>query len=143
MSSALFNEAGCNQTDNNAKVACLKTVSASTIVNQPTVARYVVQDGRYVNTPELIVSHRNPNTSHVPIMFGNVENDGASFSTYPRPVITSEQAGIDAALGISAEYARDIISSGLFRLYRTGNTTLDAFNVSQRVATDNQFRCIN
>jgi hypothetical protein len=34
-----------------------------------------------------------------------------------------------------------IISSGLFPDHDTGNITLDSFNVSQRIATDVQFRC--
>jgi hypothetical protein len=42
-----------------------------------------VQDGKYVNTEQLIVSTKNASTAHVPVIFGNVANDGASFSTYP------------------------------------------------------------
>jgi hypothetical protein len=142
-SSALFSEAGCNQTDPNAAIACLSTVSADTLVNLPTVARYVVQDGTYVNTPELIVNHPSSNTAHVPVMMGDCRDEGASFSTYPHPAVNSTIAGIEAALGIDSYYAQDIINSGLFPTPNTGNITLDAFNVSARVATDNQFLCWN
>lgn len=107
------------------------------------VARYVVQDGHYVNTEQLILTAKNGSIAHVPVIFGNVANDGASFSTYPKTPVTSLLAGIQASLGISAANAQSIISSGLFPLYDTGNITLDSFNVSQRVATDNQFRCID
>jgi carboxylesterase type B len=139
----LFSEAGCNQTAVADQIACLKSVNATSLVNQPTVARYVVQDGVYVNTHELILTGPNNNTAHVPVIFGISANDGASFSKYPKSPVVSEVAGIMAGLGISDSYAQSIINSGLFPYYDTGNVTLDSFNVSQRVATDNQFRCID
>jgi hypothetical protein len=75
---------------------------------------------------------------------GTAENDGASFSTYPKGKnITSLLQGIELELGIEQQYAQAIIDSGLFPYYDTGNLTLDSFNVSQRVATDNQFRCVD
>lgn len=139
----IFHEAGCNQTTLSAQISCLKAVPAQQLVSLSTVARYVVQDGYYVNTPELLVSTRNSSTAHIPVIFGTTANDGASFSTYPPHPVTSEQEGIELALGISPAYAQAIISSGLFPFYSTGNLTLDAFNVSQRVATDTTFRCID
>jgi hypothetical protein len=145
MSSGLFAEAGCtySSSDPYSAIACLKTVDADKIVNFGNVARYVVQDGIFVVTPELIVSHPNPDTAHVPIMFGDCRDEGASFSTYPHPDVTTEAAGIEAALGISASYAQAVIDSGLFPNPNTGNITLDSFNVSARIATDNQFLCWN
>ena len=139
----IFLEAGCNQTSLNAQIACLEQVPAVTLVDLPTVARYVVQDGYFVDTEDLDVVNRNGSAAHVNVIFGNVANDGASFSTYPATPVTSELAGIEASLGISASYAQDIINSGLFPYYDTANITLDSFNVSQRVATDIQFRCID
>jgi hypothetical protein len=139
----IFSEANCTETSLSAQIDCLKQVPALALVSLNTVARYVVQDGHYVNTEELDVVNRNGSTANVPVIFGNTANDGASFSTYPRPPVTSELEGIQAALGISAAYAQSIIDSGLFPYYDTGNVTLDSFNVSQRVATDNQFRCVD
>ncbi len=118
-------------------------MDAKTLQNLATVARYVVQDGKYVNTPELVVSSRNPNTAYVPVLFGINADDGASFSTYPHPAVANETAGVIAALGVTQYWAEQITDSGLFPYYDTGNVTLDSFNVSQRVATDNQFRCID
>lgn len=139
----IFQAAGCNPSSIDAQIACLKTVPAQTLVNLATVARYVVQDGYYVNTEQLIVSTKNDSTAHIPVIFGTTANDGASFSTYPTTPVTTEAEGIQAALGISATYAQAIIDSGLFPFYNTGNLTLDSFNVSQRVATDTTFRCID
>ncbi|RHZ57948.1 hypothetical protein CDV55_101686 [Aspergillus turcosus] len=139
----IFSEAGCNSGSLEEKISCLRQVPASTLVGLPTVARYVVQDGYYVTTKELDLLRKEVTTSNVPVMFGITANDGASFSTYPKTPVSSELEGIQAALGISAKYAQSVIDSGLFPYYDTGNVTLDSFNVSQRVATDLQFRCVD
>jgi hypothetical protein len=68
---------------------------------------------------------------------------GASFSNFPPANISSLSEGIQASLGITAKYAQLAIDSGLFPYYNTGNLSLDAFNVSQRIATDKTFRCID
>ena len=140
----IFQEAGCNQTSLDAQIACLDQVPALTITSLAAMARYVVQDGTYVNTEQLVVSTKNDSTAHVAVMFGNMEDDGAAFDTYPSMGnVTSEAAGITASLGISQAAAQEIINSGLFPSPNSGNLTLDSFNVSSRVATDNQFRCVD
>ncbi|RDW87333.1 carboxylic ester hydrolase-7 [Coleophoma crateriformis] len=139
----IFAEAGCNQTDLPAQIACLNQVPALTLVGYSIAAAYVVQDGYYVNTEQLDVVNANGSAAYVPVIFGVTANDGASFASYPSTPVTSEVAGIEASLGISASAAQSIIDSGLFPYYDTGNVTLDAFNVSQRVATDNEFRCVD
>ncbi|KEQ70814.1 alpha/beta-hydrolase [Aureobasidium namibiae CBS 147.97] len=139
-SEALFGEIGCNQTTLDARISCLRATPAQTIVNAATVARYVVQDGTYVNTETLDVYNHNGSAANVNTIWGTTANDGASFSTYPKTPVTSELQGIEVALGITQAEAQSIIDSGLFPYYDTGNVTLDSFNVSQRVATDNQFR---
>nr|OQO20356.1 hypothetical protein B0A51_12020 [Rachicladosporium sp. CCFEE 5018] len=139
----VFQAVGCTQATLDAQIACLKATPALTIQGASAVARYVVQDGTYVNTEQLIVSTKNGSTAHVPVIFGTTANDGASFSNYPQGNITTESQGIQASLGISAAYAQQIIDSGLFPYYNTGNISLDSFNVSQRVATDKTFRCVD
>lgn len=144
MSEIRFQEAGCTQTSFEAQIACLKAVPASTLSNFGNVARYVVQDGTFVNTEQLDVSNKNGSAAYVPTMFGTCANDGASIgSNYPTTPVTSEVAGIEASLGISQAAAQSIIDSGLFPFYNTGNITLDSFNVSQRVSTDRGFHCID
>lgn len=139
----IFSAAGCNGTDINAQIACLSAVPATQLNSLPTVARYVVQDGTIVNTPNLILSTRNSSTAHVPVIFGIIVDDGASFSTYPKQPITSHSQGLQIGLGIDATNAQRIIDSGLFPLTNTGNLTLDSFNVTQRIATDKTFRCVD
>lgn len=52
----IFKAAGCKQTALDDQIACLKAVPALKLVGLSTVARYVVQDGHFVNTEELIVT---------------------------------------------------------------------------------------
>tara|TARA_R110002003_G_scaffold70_1_gene6282 strand:+ start:20514 stop:22418 length:1905 start_codon:yes stop_codon:yes gene_type:complete len=139
----IFAAAGCNGTDVAAQIACLEKVPASQVVGFSTVARYVVQDGKYVDTPNLILSTRNASTAHIPVIFGVTRNDGASFSTYPKLPISNHTQGLQDALGINATWAQRVIESNLFPLISTGNLTLDSFNVSQRIATDKTFRCVD
>ncbi|KAM0721955.1 hypothetical protein Q7P37_002881 [Cladosporium fusiforme] len=139
----IFQGLGCNQTSLDAQIDCLRQAPAQAIQDYNAVARYVVQDGSIVNTQQLIVSKRNDSTAHVPVMFGTTTDDGASFSNFPPANITNLSEGIQASLGISAEYAQMVIDSNLFPYYDTGNLTLDAFNISQRIATDKTFRCID
>ncbi|ESZ98204.1 hypothetical protein SBOR_1432 [Sclerotinia borealis F-4128] len=140
----IFLASGCNQTLLSAQIACLKSVSALPLVELGVNARYVVQDGYFVNTAELDLTNHHGNTAYVDVIFGVTANDGASIgSVYPATPANSEVVGISASLGISQSYAQSIIDSGLFPYYDTGNITLDSFNVSQRVATDKDFRCVD
>ncbi|KAF1363323.1 acetylcholinesterase precursor [Lizonia empirigonia] len=121
----IFLAVGCNGTNISSQIACLEKVPASALVGASTVARYVVQDGKYVNTPDLILSTRNGNTAHIPTPIANITQ------------------GLEVALGINSTWAEKVIASNLFPLTNTGNLTLDSFNVSQRIATDKTFRCVD
>ncbi|KAF2197212.1 alpha/beta-hydrolase [Delitschia confertaspora ATCC 74209] len=139
----IFFAASCTSTVLKDQISCLEKIPATQLVSFGAVARYVVQDGTIVNTPNLILSTRNASTAHVPVIFGITHDDGASFSTYPKQPITSHKEGLQLALGINSTWADLIISSNLFPLPSTGNLTLDSFNVSARIATDKTFRCID
>ena len=139
----IFSSAGCNSTGLTSQMACLSQVPATKLVGLPTVARYVVQDGTYVNTPNLHLTSHSPNTAQIPVIFGVTRDDGASFSTYPKIPINNHTQGLELALGINSTWAQKIIDSNLFPFTSTGNLTLDSFNVSARVATDKTFRCVD
>ena len=139
----IFAAAGCNSTDISDQITCLEKAPATTLVSASTVARYVVQDGKYVNTPNLVLSTRSDSTAHIPVIFGIIRDDGASFSTYPTTPIANHTQGLQVALGINSTWAEKVIASNLFPLTNTGNLTLDSFNVSQRIATDKTFRCVD
>lgn len=139
----LFVEKGCNQSTVDAQIACLRKVDALTL-STGTVAQKLVQDGVYINRKEINVVKKDGSTAHVPVIFAVTSNEGASIgSNYPKSPVTTELAGIQASLGISQSFAQSIIDSRLFPLYNTGNITFDSFNISQRVATDSDFRCVD
>lgn len=135
----IFNEAGCNQTSLNAQVACL-TAYTGDLSSLADVARYPVQDGEIINTEQLILTSRNDNTAYVPIIFGVAEDDGASVGSYSK-TCTTEAECLEQNLYISPYYSQDVIDSGLFPLYDTGNLTADSVNVSVRINTDLVWRC--
>lgn len=135
----IFNEAGCNQTSLSAQVACL-TAYTGDLSSLADVARYPVQDGEIINTEQLILTSRNDNTAYVPIIFGVAEDDGASVGSYSK-TCTTEAECLEQNLYISPYYSQDVIESGLFPLYDTGNLTADSVNVSVRINTDLVWRC--
>ena len=139
----IFHAVNCNQTSLRAQVACLKRANATSIISASTVARYVVQDGTIITLPQLDVTSRNGSSPYIPIIFGIAANDGASFSQYPLSPPANLSSALSTGLGINTSFANSIIASGLFPLHHTGNLTNDYFNVTQRVATDNTFRCID
>jgi carboxylesterase type B len=83
LTQGLFAEAGCNQSSLDAQISCLKDVPALDLVELPIVARYVVQDGTYVNTEQLIVNVKNASTAHVAVMFGVMAN--GKLNSIPAP----------------------------------------------------------
>ncbi|KAF3922263.1 Acetylcholinesterase [Dactylellina cionopaga] len=141
----IFNELGCSEVGSTLtqQIACLKQVDPVALVSTGTVARYPVQDGYFINTEHLILENNNGSTAHIDVMFGVSQDEGSSLITYPRTPVNSFSEGLQASLGIDATNAAKVIASGLFPLYDTGNITLDSFNVSARIATDLQFRCMS
>ncbi|KAF3941834.1 Cholinesterase [Dactylella cylindrospora] len=139
----IFAALGCTQAYLDDQIACLKTKDPLAIVTANTVARYVVQDGYYVDTPRLEVSGKTGSVAYVDVMFGITRDDGASFSTYPKTPVTSILEGLQVGLNINTENAQKVIDSGLFPAPNTGDITLDSFNVTSRIATDLQFRCVD
>ncbi|KAJ3050950.1 hypothetical protein HK097_008074 [Rhizophlyctis rosea] len=130
--------AGCNQTTSAEQVKCLRSYQGA-ISSQ---ARYVVQDGSIVVTPRLEVAKRTKNTAHVPVIFGIITNDGASFNRYNK-TCTSKVECIAADAFLSTEWAQEVLDSGLFPYYPTGDLFADTYNVTQRIITDTMFRCID
>lgn len=139
----VLNATNCTAGSVNEQITCLRAANASDLIAGNDIPRYVVQDGTIVTTPQLDVTNPNGPAAHVPILFGIAANDGASFSTISPTPVANLSEGLQTGLTISASAASAIIASDLFPLFSTGNLTLDAFNVTQRVATDSTFRCID
>ncbi|RDW86763.1 putative carboxylesterase [Aspergillus mulundensis] len=135
----VFSEARCEGTTEQ-QISCLRELSAFTLVTLPTVARHVVQDGKYIDTPGL---DHGAEHADIPVMFGNTVDEGASFIQYPSTDIKTELDGIQEPLDLSTTQALRILDSNHFPSPNTGNITLDSFTIAQRIATDVKVRCPN
>ncbi|KAL6240118.1 hypothetical protein BDW75DRAFT_2898 [Aspergillus navahoensis] len=139
----IFSEAGCIHGTSEQQISCLRELPASILVKLPTVARYIVQDGKYINETDLNLIEKHADITHVPVIFGNIAHEGASLIPYPSNDLESELEGIQETLNLSAAQALKILDSNLFPSPNTGNLTFDSFSVAQRIATDTKVRCPN
>jgi hypothetical protein len=100
-------------------------------------------DGTYVNKDKLDVIHQNGGTARVPVMWGTTADDGAAFVTY-NPTILTRTHAINSIL-----YDHPVINAAvqanvdLFPVPDIANTSLALFNLTARIATDAEFRCID
>lgn len=118
--------------------ACLRAIPAQTLVNLPDVARFLVVDGEILTSDQLQLTGRGP-AAHVPTMWGHMRFDGAAFIGYP----TSSQDVVSALQPIIGNQSAAAVKSGLFPLPSGPNSTLNVFNVTARITTDIEFRCLD
>jgi len=65
-----------------------------------------------------------------------MQDDGAPFIGYPTTT------NVSRALNAQSFNATSVMSSGDFQVPQGPNGTLNAYNVTSRVATDSEFRCL-
>jgi carboxylesterase type B len=139
---AILQDTGCTNNDTAQEVSCLKSVSASTLVNLADVARYVIVDGTYITSIQLNVTARGQ-AAHVPVLWGSMAEDGAPFISYPAEGTTRTDAIYTILYGEPSIASAIISNTDLFPLPTGSNATLDVFNLTARLATDVEFRCID
>jgi carboxylesterase type B len=131
---SILNATNCSSAAS--QVDCLRNISASALVTG-TVARYLVVDGTYLTSSELILNGTSANLSSIHLMEGLMRDDGGAIISYIQTKDLSEsltKVGFNSSL---------VVHSGLFPKPISLNTSLDVFNVTSRVATDTIFRCID
>ncbi len=130
----ILNATGClNSTD---QLACLRAVNATTLANQATPARFLVQDGTYLVRSNLAVNGQGP-AANVPVMTGFMRDDGASFISFPTPAINNVSALLGPA-GFASVLSPELLS--LYPLPDSNNASLNIYNASAQLATDGEFR---
>ncbi|KAG8991937.1 hypothetical protein FRB94_012141 [Tulasnella sp. JGI-2019a] len=142
----IVNATNCNSTGNTAVVNCILGANATDLATLGVLmGRFPIVDGNYITTSQLQVTGNGP-TAHVPTLWGNMADDAAAIigalSGYPTVSMNVSQA-IQTMNTIPSNLTDSIISSGLFPVPNMGDYTLDLFNVSSRVGTDDLFRCLN
>ncbi|KAH8809183.1 Alpha/Beta hydrolase protein [Xylogone sp. PMI_703] len=131
---AILKETNCSEAAS--QVDCLRELPAYTFTNIPDVARYVVVDGTYITSNGLPLDKSQP-VANIHLMMGFMRDDGAAFIGYPTTT------DLSSAISAQSFPANTIISSGEFPEPVGQNATLDVFNVTARVATDAEFRCLD
>ncbi|KAJ7472586.1 cholinesterase [Mycena latifolia] len=103
---------------------------------------YIVVDGKFITRDRLSVDGKGPIASNAHVIFGWMAGDGVDVvGNYPQSTTTQSES--IKGIGIAANLTTAILDSGLFPRPSTGNATLDTFNVTSRVATDGEFRCLD
>lgn len=139
--SSIVNATGCTSSSSSAVVACLKNYPALNYTTLSATARYVIVDGKYITADQLQIT-KPSEVAHVPTLWGTMAEDAGAFIGYPTANQNASTA-ISTLNSLPANLTEKIISSGLFPIPNTGNYTLDLYNVSARIATDIQFRCLD
>ena len=127
-------EKNCTQQDEPTLVACLRALDPAKLVAGG-VATSPVVDGTYLTSPELRLDGSGPSLD-VAVMVGTMQDDGDPFTSF------SQNSTPSQALQNQGYDADAILGSSLFPLPQSANTTLDIFNLTSRVSTDAQFRCL-
>ncbi|KAI8976725.1 carboxylesterase from carbohydrate esterase [Trametes punicea] len=125
---------GCNGTGIE-PLECLRGVDAVTLINLPTVARFIVVDGTYIISPQLPINGSGP-VANVHTMMGNMRDDGVAFTPYPT------SGNLTAGL-IEAGLNTSIANNPLFPEPSGPNVTLNVFNVTSRAIGDVELRCLD
>lgn len=92
-------------------------------------------DGTYLTSDELLLDGSGP-AIDVNLMTGIMRDDGGPFSSF------STSSNASQALAEQGYDPADILGSNKFPVPQGGNTTLNIFNLTARVATDADFRCL-
>ncbi|PCH35219.1 carboxylesterase from carbohydrate esterase [Wolfiporia cocos MD-104 SS10] len=128
----ILEETGCDLAD---ALECLRAYNAYELVNLETVARFIVVDGTIITHTELILNGTAP-IANVHTMMGYMRDDGAAFIGYP----TTD----NLTQALQNQYLpTSVVGNPLFTPPTGPNATLDVFNVTARVATDMEFRCLD
>lgn len=128
--------AATNCTTASSQVDCLRAIPASILSGLGNAARYLVVDGTYLTTDELVLDKSAQGSlSDVHLLQGLMRDDGGAITTYIQTTNVSEAMTAD---GFNTSV---VVESGLFPVPAGSNDTLNVFNVTARVATDTIFRC--
>ncbi|KAH9941610.1 carboxylesterase from carbohydrate esterase [Epithele typhae] len=124
---------------------CLRAVDAQTLVNVPTASKFLVVDGKFLVTPELVLNGTGP-VARVHTMMGFMRDDGDPFISFPafHVLIHRQQTttNLTQAL-IDVQLPTNVTNNPLFPEPKGANATINTFNVTSNVNTDVEFRCLD
>ncbi|KAH8816012.1 Alpha/Beta hydrolase protein [Xylogone sp. PMI_703] len=140
----ILQETGC--IDARDQIACLRAYNATELINLKTNFNYPVMDGKYLTSSYIKLDghDRHSPTNSVPVLMGVNRDEGGVLSTlYQTDDLTTGIEDVSASQGLNSTA---ILASKAFSLGNgpnPSNLTLDVFNTTTRIYTDNSFRCAN
>ncbi|KAF7313860.1 Cholinesterase [Mycena chlorophos] len=139
---AFVKDVGCANGTNAEVLTCLRGLPWQTLQNDANAPRFPVVDGRILVRDRLSVDGKGPANAEAHVIFGWMDGDGVDFAgSFPTNATT--QVASVTGIGIATNLSETALASGLFPKPSTGNETLDTFNVTGRIATDGEFRCLD
>ncbi|PLN78602.1 alpha/beta-hydrolase [Aspergillus taichungensis] len=138
----IFSAAGCTDEDLVKQISCLEQIPASTLVGLDTVARYVVQDGRYVNTsdPNAAVGKGHGSAS-VPVMFVVTADDAPLRD--PSSRIQHKLESPNPSTNVKKENVQDTMNQGSPSYDNAEGLTSEAPDTFKQGITDFGIRCVD
>ncbi|KAH8102123.1 carboxylesterase from carbohydrate esterase [Cristinia sonorae] len=125
-----------NCTDAADTLACLKAVDPHTLVGLQDTAKFIVVDGDIIVKPDLTLDGTGP-IAHVHTMMGIMRDDGSAFIGFPSG---DTLQGALAQNGLPTNVTQH---PEIFPLPPNADIKESNFNVSARVTTDGEFRCLD
>ncbi|KAH7382593.1 Alpha/Beta hydrolase protein [Phaeosphaeria sp. MPI-PUGE-AT-0046c] len=130
----IMNETACSSPGQEL-VDCLRKIDPKKLVGQKTVANRPVVDGTFLTSNSLPLQ-AGTSTLDIPILAGVMRDDGSPFISYPTSTNLS-------AILTAAGYPLDaVLNSSAFPVPYDALTTQSIFNLTSRLSTDAQFRCL-
>ncbi|PPQ86200.1 hypothetical protein CVT25_006905 [Psilocybe cyanescens] len=147
--SALVESVGCSgKSAGEETLACLRGADVETLLGAPTAPRYIVVDGKFITSDHLQLSGQATTPAHarankdVNVIFGWMRDDGADFiGSFPVNGTTLTSALLGS--GLSQNVTNLVVNSTLFPLPQGSDALSNLFNLTSRIGTDGEFRCID
>jgi len=118
------------------RLECLSSLPAYTLANLSAHAETLVVDGTYITTPELVLNGWEP-VANVHLLMGVMRDEAGTAITWP-PTTTNFSAFI-----LQEGFNPTLVQNAGYPVSNNGNVSLDIFNVSVRVDTDGEWRCVD
>ena len=131
----ILNATGCLNASS--QVDCLRQVDPFVLANLTSVARYVVQDGKYIVSDRLQVTQPDQ-VNNINLLMGFMRDDGAPFGGYPKA--NENLTTLLTANGFGPHLADAL---DLYPIPGGPNVTTNIYNASSAMVTDGEFRCLD
>ncbi|KAK7682729.1 hypothetical protein QCA50_014112 [Cerrena zonata] len=129
----ILKETGCDTASD--QLSCLRAFDPHQLVALPDQAKFLVVDGTFLTSTQLPLDGSGP-IANVHTLMGFMRDDGAAF------IGTPANGNVSQALA-AAGLPQNVTGSTLFPVPTDSDPISNAFNVTSRVTTNVEFRCLD